>query len=407
MRSLGSIAQQNTALGNNKGHLRVKTTQPVIHAGARTACAVHSSSRHGQCRSAAASAVLDRISPQRSLCGPVSRPISRSVICCYRPDKADELPASASEAAAFSELSADAAAQAAAEHLTSTSSDVSSTASSDDSNDSGPSDRSTAQGGNIHPGKGNIPHRSAVQDPTQSSHDHHDQHQQHSSSSSKRPTTSTQDGSTPSQKLQARLDDMTSQYEALDGRLDSLEHTLVSLLSNVKDRARRPAAAAGVGPAAGASDGSGAAIANEAKEGDGPDYDMEDDDEHGGGLFSLKKLQTSLSENINQGYLESVKHLRDMLMAYEWHLHGKELAERKGVAAFEKHCAMHDIDVNFDVLTKLYNNPNDLNVLSTNKLKILARSIIQHAVDERYCSIYWECTQMAKELAKTGLKVQC
>lgn len=28
-------------------------------------------------------------------------------------------------------------------------------------------------------------------------------------------------------------------------------------------------------------------------------------------------------------YMESVKHLRDMLMAYEWDLHGKELAGRK------------------------------------------------------------------------------
>lgn len=39
--------------------------------------------------------------------------------------------------------------------------------------------------------------------------------------------------------------------------------------------------------------------------------------------------QANLSENINKGYMESVKHLRDMLMAYEWDLHGKELAGRK------------------------------------------------------------------------------
>lgn len=32
---------------------------------------------------------------------------------------------------------------------------------------------------------------------------------------------------------------------------------------------------------------------------------------------------------VGRGYLESVKHLREMLMAYEWHLHGKELAERR------------------------------------------------------------------------------
>ena len=40
-------------------------------------------------------------------------------------------------------------------------------------------------------------------------------------------------------------------------------------------------------------------------------------------------LQANLAENINKGYMESVKHLREMLMAYEWDLHGKELAGRK------------------------------------------------------------------------------
>jgi hypothetical protein len=40
-------------------------------------------------------------------------------------------------------------------------------------------------------------------------------------------------------------------------------------------------------------------------------------------------MQANLSENINKGYMVSVKHLRDMLMAYEWDLHGKELAGRK------------------------------------------------------------------------------
>lgn len=71
--------------------------------------------------------------------------------------------------------------------------------------------------------------------------------------------------------------------------------------------------------------GNGAASDNEANEDDISDYDDFDE----GGMFNFKKIQASLSENINQGYLESVKHMRDMLMAYEWHLHGKELAERQ------------------------------------------------------------------------------
>lgn len=49
----------------------------------------------------------------------------------------------------------------------------------------------------------------------------------------------------------------------------------------------------------------------------------------GTAVSHITHLQANLSENINKGYMESVKHLRDMLMAYEWDLHGKELAGRK------------------------------------------------------------------------------
>lgn len=63
---------------------------------------------------------------------------------------------------------------------------------------------------------------------------------------------------------------------------------------------------------------------------DVPEYDPYDEDEdEDGGIFDIKRMQASLSENINKGYMESVKHLRDMIMAYEWDLHGKELAGRK------------------------------------------------------------------------------
>eukprot|EP00882_Tetradesmus_deserticola_P000572 GHRQ01000628.1.p1 GENE.GHRQ01000628.1~~GHRQ01000628.1.p1 ORF type:complete len:417 (+),score=187.10 GHRQ01000628.1:180-1430(+) len=213
------------------------------------------------------------------------------------------------------------------------------------------------------------------------------------------------------QKLQEQLERMASKYQHLNQRLDSLESTLVSLLSSVKEKTARPAAVAAVaavGPGGEAADGDGegaAAAAGQAEllEGQFSALLDGDDDEHSS-MFDLKKLQTSLTENINRGYLESVKHLRDLLMAYEWHLHGKELAERRGVALFERHCAEHDLEVPFDTLTALYADPNDLSGLPSDKLKLLARSIIQHAVDERYCSVYYECTNTAKELAHTGLK---
>jgi hypothetical protein len=43
----------------------------------------------------------------------------------------------------------------------------------------------------------------------------------------------------------------------------------------------------------------------------------------------LLLLAAAAAAAAGRGYLESVKHLREMLMAYEWHLHGKELAERR------------------------------------------------------------------------------
>jgi hypothetical protein len=56
----------------------------------------------------------------------------------------------------------------------------------------------------------------------------------------------------------------------------------------------------------------------------------------------------------------------------------------RGVAKFEHYCAEKDIeDVNFEVLSKLYEDPNNLDALPTDKLKLLARSMIQQTMDER------------------------
>jgi hypothetical protein len=57
----------------------------------------------------------------------------------------------------------------------------------------------------------------------------------------------------------------------------------------------------------------------------------------------------------------------------------------RGVIKFERHCAENDIDVPFEVMSQLYENPYDMSVLgSDNKLKLMARSIIMEAVDEQY-----------------------
>jgi hypothetical protein len=56
----------------------------------------------------------------------------------------------------------------------------------------------------------------------------------------------------------------------------------------------------------------------------------------------------------------------------------------RGVAKFEHYCGEKDIEgVTFDVLSKLYEDPNNLDALPTDKLKLLARSMIQQTMDER------------------------
>lgn len=56
----------------------------------------------------------------------------------------------------------------------------------------------------------------------------------------------------------------------------------------------------------------------------------------------------------------------------------------RGVAKFERYCAEHGVEgIDFDVLSRLYEDPNNLGALPTDKLKLLARSMIQETMDER------------------------
>jgi hypothetical protein len=56
----------------------------------------------------------------------------------------------------------------------------------------------------------------------------------------------------------------------------------------------------------------------------------------------------------------------------------------RGVAKFERYCAENGVEgISFDVLSKLYEDPNNLDTLPNDKLKLLARSMIQETMDER------------------------
>lgn len=64
------------------------------------------------------------------------------------------------------------------------------------------------------------------------------------------------------------------------------------------------------------------ALAEGATDADLPDLPLDDDDDdEGGGLFDLKKLQTSLSENINKGYVAYTQLPHSMLCFNDQHIH--------------------------------------------------------------------------------------
>ncbi|KIZ00206.1 hypothetical protein MNEG_7758 [Monoraphidium neglectum] len=121
-------------------------------------------------------------------------------------------------------------------------------------------------------------------------------------------------------------------------------------------------------------------------------------------VFDISKLQSSVVETLNSGHLESIKTLRETLMANEWELNAKRLAMHKGVANFENYCAVNDLPhVDYEAITQLYQDPTDLSVIKDKRLKLMARSMIEQVVSDRYVELYAQCTAQAKELADMSL----
>ena len=76
----------------------------------------------------------------------------------------------------------------------------------------------------------------------------------------------------------------------------------------------------------------------------------------------------------------------------------------RGVTNFELYCAEKEINIPFDTFSSLYEDPTQLDLIADPRVRSIARSMIEHMLDERYNAIYKECTEVAKELAHTGLK---
>jgi hypothetical protein len=54
-----------------------------------------------------------------------------------------------------------------------------------------------------------------------------------------------------------------------------------------------------------------------------------------------------------------------------------------GVANFEHYTAQHELDIPYEVLTALYEDPTHLEVIQDQRLRSLARSVIEMAVSDR------------------------
>lgn len=236
--------------------------------------------------------------------------------------------------------------------------------------------------------------------------------------------------------LTQKLEALAGKYEQVDERLDSLERTLAEVMKEIKHRRGRIAVkqqqqqeeeeddakeqqqasskqASSTKEAAGGQTGSQPATARALKsqglgsssyDGDENDTLSETDEDDDGGGLNLSKIQSSITETVNGGYLESMRNLRQTLMASEWDMQAKHWARRRGVSNFELHCATNGIDLDFEATSKLYENPERLDVLPDIKQRLLARAMILQAVDDRHKEVYKECTELAKELASQGLK---
>lgn len=74
------------------------------------------------------------------------------------------------------------------------------------------------------------------------------------------------------------------------------------------------------------------------------------------------------------------------------------------MAQFEHYLVQKDLDTEWDEITRLYDDPSNLSVISDPKLRSLARSMIEQSVDERHMTVYAEVTNVARELAHMDLK---
>ncbi|PRW58392.1 methyltransferase type 11 [Chlorella sorokiniana] len=113
-----------------------------------------------------------------------------------------------------------------------------------------------------------------------------------------------------------------------------------------------------------------------------------------------ERIQDTFTQVMSKGYIQSAEKIRDRLLVTEWELSHKAVAMRRGVSQFELHCAQNQVDLPFETLTQLYEEPDNLDVIENCHLRMQCRASIRAAMDDEYFKVYAKCTEEAQKLAQ-------
>ena len=117
---------------------------------------------------------------------------------------------------------------------------------------------------------------------------------------------------------------------------------------------------------------------------------------------SWDSYRNSFTILMSRGYLQTVDQLRDCLLTTEWEIHLRPLALQMGVSKFESQCAAIAApgSIDYDVISALYEDPTNLEVIKDEGLRMQARACIATVEAEHRLACYQNCTAEAQKLAQ-------
>ncbi|KAF5838115.1 hypothetical protein DUNSADRAFT_3365 [Dunaliella salina] len=124
-------------------------------------------------------------------------------------------------------------------------------------------------------------------------------------------------------------------------------------------------------------------------------------------VYEINRLQSAITEIANSGYIESVKQLRETLLIQEWDMSNRHLAKKRAISMFERHLVefnLYEEAGGFEVIGALYEDPDAyVELLVSERLRGLARSMMEECMSERRMQVYQSCNATAKDIAMREL----